>query len=137
MNILRISSIPFLLLIFAYILSFSNHAYAQDQAQNAVDVQKTDVVVDSYSFDPKEIIVKVNKPVELRLRSVTSVIPHNFSMDYPAAGLEVDQDVGAGKDVIVNFTPTKTGEYEFNCNKKSIFANHKKKGMVGVLVVVE
>ena len=99
------------------------------------EVRQIDVVVDSYSFEPQEITVKVNTPVQLRLRSVTSVIPHNFSMSYPEAGLEIDEDVGSGSDKIIEFTPTKTGRYEFYCNKKSIFANHKKKGMVGTLVV--
>ena len=100
-------------------------------------MQKIDVVVDSYSFEPNEIKVKAGIPVELRLRSVTSLIPHNITMSYPEAGLELDQDIGAGKDVIVAFTPTKPGTYEFYCGQDSIFANHKKKGMVGTLIVTE
>ena len=131
MKIFRTSYIPFLLLIFAYILSFSNQVYSQDPK----NVQKIDVIVDSYSFKPNEITVKVNKPVELRLRSVTSIVPHNFTINYPDAGLVVDQDIGSGKDEVVVFTPTKTGKYEFYCGKKSIFANHKRKGMIGTLVV--
>ena len=131
MNIYKISTVSFLLLIFAYILSFSNPVKSQDTE----DIQQIDVVVDSYSFEPNEITVKVNKPVELRLRSVTSIIPHNFTINYPDAGLVVDQDIGSGKDEVVTFIPTKTGRYEFYCGKKSIFANHKKKGMVGTLVV--
>ena len=133
MKIFRTSYISFLLLIFAYILSFSNRVYSQDQKS----VQKIDVIVDSYSFEPNEITLKVNKPVELRLRSVTSIVPHNFTINYPDAGLAADRHIGSGKDEIVVFTPTKTGKYEFYCGKKSILANHRKKGMVGTLVVAE
>ena len=93
--------------------------------------------MDSYSFEPNEIKLKVNEPVQIRLRSVTSIIPHNFTVDYPEEGLQIDQDVPSGEDVTVSITPTKTGEYEFYCGKKSIFANHRKKGMVGTLVVTE
>ena len=123
--------ISFLVIFSAVICSLTINVYSQNE------VQSFDIVVDSYSFEPNEITVKVNKPVELRLRSVTSIIPHNFSINYPDAGLIIDEDIGSGKDVIVTFTPTKTGEYEFYCGKKSIFANHKKKGMVGTLFVVE
>jgi len=135
MKIYRISNISFLLLIFAYIFYVSNQAFSEEGAQDTKDVQKIDVVVDSYSFEPDVITVKANMPVELRLRSVTSIVPHNFKINYPDAGLVVDQDIGSGKDEVVTFTPTKTGTYEFYCGKKSIFANHKKKGMVGTLVV--
>ena len=111
--------------------------FSQDEIQTNSDPQSVDIVVDSYSFKPDKITVTVNNPVELRLRSVTSINPHNFTLDYPEAGLEVNEDIGSGKDTVVAFTPTKAGEYEFYCGKKSIFANHKKKGMVGSLVVVE
>ena len=123
--------ISFLVIFSAVIGCLTINAYSQNE------VQSFDVVVDSYSFEPNEITVKVNEPVELRLRSVTSIIPHNFSINYPDAGMVIDEDIGSGKDVTVTFTPTKAGEYEFYCSKKSIFANHKKKGMVGKLVVTE
>ena len=123
--------ISFLAIFSAVICSLTINVYSQNE------VQSFDIVVDSYSFEPNEITVKVNKPVELRLRSVTSIIPHNFSINYPDAGLVIDEDIGSGKDVTVTFTPAKAGEYEFYCGKKSIFANHKKKGMVGKLVVTE
>jgi plastocyanin len=100
-------------------------------------VQRVDVIVDSYSFDPDHIIVTVNKPVELTLKSVTRIVPHNFTIKYPEAGLDVDQDIPHGKDVEVTFTPTQTGSFEFYCDKKLLFESHKKKGMKGVLEVRE
>jgi hypothetical protein len=100
-------------------------------------VQRVDVKVDSYSFEPNHIIVTVNKPVELRFRSVTSITPHNFVVNHPEAGLNVDQDISAGDDVAVTFTPVKTGSFEFYCDKKllGLFESHKDKGMKGTLEV--
>jgi uncharacterized cupredoxin-like copper-binding protein len=49
--------------------------------------------------------------------------------------LNVDENISPGKEVKASFTPTKTGSYQFYCNKKSMFANHRKKGMEGTLEV--
>lgn len=99
------------------------------------DVQKVEVVVDSYSFTPDTIKVTAGKPVELTLRSVSSIITHNFTIDDPASGLDLDVDIPSGKDVTVTFTPLKTGTFQFYCAKKSIFGSHLKKGMKGTLEV--
>jgi heme/copper-type cytochrome/quinol oxidase subunit 2 len=98
-------------------------------------VQRLDIIVDSYSFNPNHIIVSVNKPVELTLKSVSKIVPHNFTLKDSEAGLNVDENISPGKEVKVNFTPTKSGTYQFYCDKKSIFANHRKKGMEGTLEV--
>jgi plastocyanin domain-containing protein len=100
-------------------------------------VQRAEIIVDSYSFAPDRILVVVGKPVELDLRSVTSVIPHNFSIHHPDAGMDIDQKIPHGEDVKVTFTPTKTGRYEFYCNKRGLFGSHRKKGMEGTIEVKE
>ena len=100
-------------------------------------IQKVDVIVDTHSFNPNQIIVAVNKPVEITLKSVTKIVPHNFTLNYPEAGLNIDQDISPGKEVKITFTPTKTGAFEFYCNKKGLFGSHLKKGMKGVLEVKE
>lgn len=100
-------------------------------------VQRVSITVDSYSFEPDHIIVSVNKPVELILKSVTKIVSHNFTLKDSEAGLNVDEGISPGKEVKVTFTPTKTGSYQFYCDKKSIFANHRKKGMEGILEVRE
>jgi plastocyanin len=94
-----------------------------------------EIVVDSYSFSPEYIKVKAGMTVELMLRSVTSLIPHNFTMDDPASGLDIDVDVPSGEDVTVTFTPEKTGKFEFYCGKSGMFGSHLKKGMKGTLEV--
>ena len=98
-------------------------------------VQRVDIKVDSYSFEPNYIIVSANKPIEITLRSVTKIIPHTFILNYPEAGLDIKQEVRPHKDATFTFTPTKVGEYEFYCGKKGLLGNHRKKGMEGILVV--
>ena len=134
---MKVSSavLPVLLILFSLRMAYA------EQTQNApatpaVGVQKVEIVVDSYSFNPDHFTVTAGKPVELTLRSVTSVIPHNFTIDDPASGLSVDVAVPAGKDVTVTFTPLKTGKFPFYCNKKGMFGSHKKKGMVGTIEVI-
>lgn len=119
-----------LILFCISILFFANISYSQE-------TRVIEVTLDSYEFIPDKIVVEVNKPVELRLKSVTSLIPHNITIDDPESGILINEDVGAGDKGVVSFTPTKTGIYEFYCDKKNIFANHRKKGMVGTLEVVD
>jgi len=96
-------------------------------------IQEINVEVASFYFKPSRIQVVVNMPVRLILKSSTFIIPHNFSLHAPEAGVDIDQNVGSGKKVMVEFTPTKTGEYSFFCDKDG----HATKGMAGTLVVVE
>jgi heme/copper-type cytochrome/quinol oxidase subunit 2 len=117
-------------------------AFVADKESKAIEaklsedgVQRVDIIVDSYSFEPNQIIVVVNKPVEITLKSVTTVVPHNFTINYPEAGLNIDQDISPGEEVKVTFTPTKTGTFEFYCDKKGLFGSHQKKGMKGTLEI--
>ena len=108
------------------------HAQNSDSSD---EVQEVDIIVDSYSFKPDTITVEAGKPVEITLRSVASMISHNFTIDDPESGLYVIQEVKGGRDATVTFTPEKTGTYKFYCGKKNIFGSHEKKGMVGTIVV--
>ena len=128
------------LTLFLAVLPIIFLSYAARAQQNTpappADVQKVEVVVDSYSFTPDVIKVTAGKPVEITLRSVTSLVPHNFTIDDPASGLNVDVDVPSGKDVTVTFTPEKKGEFQFYCSKSGIMGSHLKKGMKGTLEVM-
>ncbi|MBS0170379.1 MAG: cupredoxin domain-containing protein [Nitrospira sp.] len=99
-------------------------------------MQRTTVVLDSYSYTPQHLIVQAGKPVELLLTSITTITPHNFVLKDEVAGLSIERDVSAGKTVTVQFTPTKPGTYTFYCDKKLLFfPSHREKGMEGTLEV--
>ncbi len=98
-------------------------------------VQRVEILAGSYFFDPNYIIVKVNVPVELKIRKEPGLIPHDIVMKAPEAGIDFRQELKETPD-IVKFTPTKTGTYPFDCDKKVLFfESHKEKGMTGTLEV--
>ena len=99
-------------------------------------VQRASITLDSYSFAPQHLIVQADKPVELTLVSVTTLVPHNLTLKEPAAGLSIAQEVGPGQTAKVTFTPTKPGTYVFYCDKKlPFFPSHREQGMEGRLEV--
>jgi plastocyanin domain-containing protein len=103
---------------------------------SADGVQRLEITVDSYSFTPNRLIVKENAPLELILKSVTWIVPHNFVLRSPEAGIEIEQEVPAGGTAMVRFTPRRAGEFKFVCTKKLLFfPSHEEQGMVGTLEV--
>lgn len=99
-------------------------------------VQRTTVILDSYSYQPGHLIVEKGKPVELTLKSVTTLIPHNFIIKDPAGSLSVEQDVSAGKTALLKFTPMQAGTFPIYCDKRLWpLPSHRDKGMEGKLEV--
>jgi len=95
-------------------------------------VQRATIVLDSYSYTPGHLIVELGKPVELTLTSVTFITPHNFIIKE----LSVEQDVSAGKTVVVRFTPARIGIFPIYCDKRLWpLPSHRDKGMEGKLEV--
>ncbi len=98
-------------------------------------VQRVEILGGSYFFDPNYVIVKVNVPVELKFRKEPGMIPHDVVMKAPEAGIDFKVELKETPE-IVKFTPTKTGTYPFDCDKKLLFfESHKEKGMTGTLEV--
>ncbi len=99
-------------------------------------VQRATITLDSYSYTPNHLIVESGKPVELTLTSVTTIIPHNFIIKDPAGNLSVEQDLSAGKTVIITFTPAQPGTFPIYCDKRLWpLPSHRDKGMEGKLEV--
>lgn len=95
-------------------------------------VQRATITLDSYAYTPNHLIVEAGKPVELTLTSVTTITPHNFIIKE----LSVEQDVSAGKTVVVKFTPTQTGMFPIYCDKRLWpMPSHRDKGMEGTFEV--
>ncbi len=100
-------------------------------------VQRVEIVGGSYFFTPNRIVVKVNLPVELKIRKESGMVPHNIVIAAPEAGIAIDETMESEPKVI-RFTPTRVGNYPFYCSKKLLFfESHKEKGMEGILEVVE
>jgi plastocyanin domain-containing protein len=98
-------------------------------------VQRVDVAGGSYYFNPNYIIVKVNVPVEMKIRKESGVVPHDFVLKAPEAGMDVQASLGT-EPAVIRFKPTKIGTYAFYCSKKIPFLeSHREKGMEGVLDV--
>jgi plastocyanin domain-containing protein len=98
-------------------------------------VQRVEILAGSYFFDPNYIIVKVNVPVELKIRKEPGMIPHDIVLKAPEAGIDFRQELKETPEII-KFTPTKTGTYSFTCDKKLLFfESHQDKGMTGTLEV--
>ena len=100
-------------------------------------VQRVEILAGDYFFKPAHLIVKVNQPVELKVRKETYIVPHSIVIDAPAAGIKVNESLSRDPKTI-SFTPTKVGVYPIFCDKKPPFlASHREKGMEGILEVVE
>lgn len=95
-------------------------------------VQRATIILDSYSYAPSHLIVQSGVSVELTLKSQTFITPHNFIIKE----LSVEQDVSAGKTVVITFTPTQTGTFPIYCDKRLWpLPSHRDKGMEGTLDV--
>lgn len=103
---------------------------SMDAKLDAQGVQRVEVAMHSFYFEPNRIVVHANHPVELVFKNHSWLVPHNFTIVDPDAA--VDRSLGPLGGHVERFTPTKAGEYEFFCHKDS----HAKKGMKGTLVVL-
>jgi len=123
------------------VLLFTPFAMAEEEIYRAVPapdgVQRVEILGGGYFFKPNHVIVKVNQPVEFKVRKEGGIVPHDIVIDSPEAGISVHESLSSEPKVI-RFTPTKVGKYPFYCSKKPpFFKSHREKGMEGVLEVVE
>ena len=106
-------------------------------AMDADGVQRVDVIGGGYFFDPNYIVVKVNKPVELKVKKEGGYTPHDIVVKAPEAGINFSESLGKELKVI-KFTPTAIGKYPMYCSKKLPFMkSHRDRGMDGMIEVVE
>jgi len=129
-----------LICTFLYTAVAADAAELEEAYQAAIGddgVQRVEMVGGSYFFKPDHVIVKVNVPVELKVRKEGWVVPHDIVIDAPDAGITVRESLSTEPKVI-RFTPARVGKYPFFCSKKPpFFASHREKGMEGLLEVVE
>ena len=77
-------------------------------------IQHVDILGGGYYFDPNIIVVKVNVPVELRVKKAGGITPHDIVLKAPDAGINFAEKLSSEPKVI-KFTPTKAGKYSFDC----------------------
>jgi len=100
-------------------------------------VQRLEVTGGEYYFEPNYLVLKVNTPVELKIKKAGGYIPHNLIVKAPAAGIDLKIDLKNDFQT-VKFTPTKTGKFPMYCDKSLLWLpTHREKGMDGMIEVVE
>jgi len=101
-------------------------------------VQRIEVLAGEYFFDPNYIIVKVNVPVEIKIKKEPTIVPHDFVIKAPDAGIDITESLSNREPKIIKFIPAKTGKYPFYCDKKFLFfESHREKGMEGTIEVTD
>lgn len=145
MNLVRILPIAVLLLLCAVTgaTGAESHDHGTWKEKRAVatvgadGVQRLEIVGGEYFYDPNYLVVKVNRPVELKFKKTAGYVPHNLVVNAPAAGIDIRVDM-KGDPQTVRFTPTKIGKYPIYCDKSLLwFKTHREKGMEGLIEVVE
>lgn len=97
-------------------------------AMSAEHVVEVTMEGGAFYFKPDRIEAKKGDTVKVTLTSVD--MPHNFFIDeFKVRSATVTK----GNSTTFEFTPDKTGEFEFYC----AVGNHRAQGMVGTLVVTE
>ena len=117
-----------------------NHGTWQEKrflATVSKGVQHVEMIGGEYFFDPNYIVVKVNKPVELKVKKTPGYILHNLIIKAPAEGIDIAIELKE-EEQTVKFTPKKIGKYPIYSDKSMFgFKSDREKGMEGLLVVVK
>lgn len=94
-----------------------------------------EIVGGNYFFRPDRVTVKVNEPVEFRVRQEPGAISHNFVIDAPQAGVRIKEPIDRDARSI-RATFTAPGEYTFYCSRQLLFfKSHQERGMAGTIEV--
>jgi plastocyanin len=104
--------------------------------QDNPGIQRVDMDLGDYQFHPKIVSIAAGTAAELVLTNRDAITPHNFIVEAPEAGMEVNLEVSAGESATIVLRPTRPGTYTFYCDKKFLFfASHREKGMEGQIEV--
>jgi len=99
------------------------------QSTITANVQQVHIDGGAYFFKPNHVIVKVNIPVELIVKVESGLIPHNFVIQAPEAGIVVKESLSSDARII-RFTPKAVGKYPFYCSHGLPFVkSHRENGM--------
>ena len=99
---------------------------SRNQGQKSSDAMEIVIEGSNYKFTPEKITVKKGEKTRIVFKSKEGF--HDFRVDELKIATAVIQ---SGEEDFVEFTPDKTGTFEFYCS----FGNHRAMGMKGTLVV--
>ena len=138
---LAILALLFLCSIAAYSADAIDHGtWKEKRIAAKIDadgVQRAEMIGGEYYYDPNYIVVKVNIPVELKVKKAAGYIPHNLKANSRDAGIVFSIDIKSDPQT-VKFTPTKTAKYPIFCDKSLLWMkSHRERGMEGLIEVVE
>ncbi len=134
-----------LVLVLALALPFGPVVYGQETVKgkrvvavaDADGVQRVEITGGEYFFEPDYIVVKLNVPVEFKVRKKGGYTPHDIVVKAPEAGIDFAEALGKEPKVI-KFTPTVVGKYPMYCSKKLPFVkSHRDRGMDGMIEVIQ
>ncbi len=122
-------------LVFATLMFMLAPAMAPASQDNS-GVQRINMDLGDYQFHPKTVSIVAGTTAELILTNRDSITPHNFIVEAPEAGMEVNSEVSAGESATIVLRPTRPGTYTFYCDKQFLFfESHREKGMEGQIKV--
>ncbi len=105
-------------------------------SQDNSGVQRVDMDLGDYQFHPNTVSIVAGTAAELVLTNRDAITPHNFIVEAPEAGMEVNLEVSAGESATIVLRPTRPGTYTFYCDKQFLFfESHREKGMEGQIKV--
>ncbi len=97
-------------------------------AQDGQGVQRIDMDLGDYQFHPKTVSIAAGTSAELILTNRDLITPHNFIVEAPEAGMEVNLDVSAGESATIVLRPTRSGIYTFLRQAASVFRKPPREG---------
>ncbi len=99
---------------------------SSNQAQKSSDAREIVVEGSNYKFSPNTITIKKNEKVRILFKSKDGV--HDLRVDELNIATRA---ISAGQEDFVEFTPDKSGTFEFYCS----IGNHRAMGMKGTLAI--
>ena len=133
---MRVLLSTILLILLVATTAWARNVYQVAEAHLDSDgVQRLELIADNYFYQPNYLVVQVDIPVELTITRKSRMVPHDFVLSAPEAGIEVRDPVDRDGTKI-RFTPIRTGKFTFYCDEKLLFLeSHREKGMEGILEV--
>lgn len=94
--------------------------------QKSSDAKEVVVMGSNYAFSPNKIMIKKGEKTRIVFKNSDGT--HDFRIDELNIAIPT---IGSGAEDFVEFTPDKTGSFEYYCS----IGNHRAMGMKGTLVV--